>query len=90
MSPVHVPLENQAVHIYIHAYMHVHTRELSSFHCLDICVSVCRYVCVCFIIYSTCPTFAKSYPAVHTSIVNPRKLEHRFRMIHAGVPFTLL
>ena len=47
MSPVHVPLENQAVHIYIHAYMHVHTRELSSFHCLDICVSVCRYVCVC-------------------------------------------
>ena len=24
------------------------------------------------------------------SIVNPRKLEHRFRMIHAGIPFTLL
>ena len=23
-------------------------------------------------------------------IVNPRKLEHRFRMIHAGIPFTLL
>ena len=22
--------------------------------------------------------------------VNPRKLEHRFRMIHAGIPFTLL
>ena len=22
-------------------------------------------------------------------IVNPRKLEHRFRMIHAGIPFTL-
>ena len=23
-------------------------------------------------------------------IVNPRKLEHRFRMIHAGIPYTLL
>ena len=23
-------------------------------------------------------------------IVNPRKLEHRFRMIHAGIPFALL
>ena len=23
-------------------------------------------------------------------IVNPRKLEHRFRMIYAGIPFTLL
>ena len=23
-------------------------------------------------------------------IVNPRKLEHRFRMIHAGIPFSLL
>ena len=22
-------------------------------------------------------------------IVNPRKLEHRFRMIHAGIPYTL-
>ena len=22
--------------------------------------------------------------------VNPRKLEHRFRMIHAGIPYTLL
>ena len=24
------------------------------------------------------------------SIVNPRKLEHRFRMIHDGIPFTLM
>ena len=23
-------------------------------------------------------------------MVNPRKLEYRFRMIHAGIPFTLL
>ena len=23
-------------------------------------------------------------------IVNPRKLEHSFRMIHAGIPFALL
>ena len=29
------------------------------------------------------------HPArVGGSIVNPRKLEHRFRMIHAGIPFT--
>ena len=27
---------------------------------------------------------------VDLRIVNPRKLEHRFRMIHAGIPFTLL
>ena len=24
------------------------------------------------------------------NIVNPRKLEHGFRMIHAGIPYTLL
>ena len=26
----------------------------------------------------------------HVSTVNPRKLEHGFRMIHAGIPYTLL
>ena len=29
-------------------------------------------------------------PRYYRCIVNPRKLEHRFRMIHAGIPFTLL
>ena len=27
---------------------------------------------------------------VSSSIVNPRKLEHGFRMINAGIPYTLL
>ena len=33
-------------------------------------------------------SFKGSYKGSY--IVNPRKLEHRFRMIHAGIPFSLL
>ena len=32
----------------------------------------------------------EGYGFIVGCIVNPRKLEHRFRMIHAGIPFTLL
>ena len=29
-------------------------------------------------------------PSFRHLLVNPRKLEHGFRMIHAGIPYTLL
>ena len=36
------------------------------------------------------PNLGVRMPEPRSPIVNPRKLEHRFRMIHAGIPFTLL
>ena len=36
------------------------------------------------------PAFPGNIKFHHQPIVNPRKLEHRSRTIHAGIPYTLL
>ena len=87
---------NMYIYIYMCIYIYVYVNTFIYIYVTYICTYVCvvQKATVCF------HTWKRGLSVVRSSkpcqidlkvlIVNPRKLEHRFRMIHAGIPYTLL